>query len=445
MTLSNTWVVVLLVSLIVIFALRYTNDKKYLPGPRGLPILGNVFQLDLDKPWGSYAKWEKIYGDIFQLNMAGQPVLVLNSQKVVEDLFEKRSSKYSSRPQWPVASELTGYMDLPLLQYGELYRRMRRASNIALGIKISSNYYCVQSQQALMLTHGILSQPDRWGFHVQRASISTMLSILYDIPPIQSLSDPRAIFMENLVDRISKALLPGAYLVEILPILSRLPLFLSKWKRDAQRDFRNYSKVFEDMFRSIKEKFVKGEEQPDSFSATLAETQKRHGMSDLECAWLAGMLYSAGQETTSTVLKWFLLCMTIFPHVQEKAHQELDRVVGRGRLPSFSDMKHLHYIRAIVKEVLRWQVPLPLGLPHATTEDDYYEGYFIRKGTVCTVNVMGLHRDQQIYGPDADEFRPDRYLNDEGMIKDENSDGVLILSSQSFPNLTPLQYILAFV
>ncbi|THU89041.1 cytochrome P450 [Dendrothele bispora CBS 962.96] len=229
--------------------------------------------------------------------------------------------------------------------------------------------------------------------------------------------------MENLADRVSKALLPGAYLVEIFPILSSLPLFLSKWKRDAQRDFRSFSKVFEDMFLSIKDKFVKGEEQPDSFCATLAETQKRHRMSDLECAWLAGMLYGAGQETTSTALKWFFLCMTIFPHVQEKAHGELDRVVGRARLPSFSDMKHLHYIRAIVKEVLRWQVPLPLGLPHTTTEDDYYEGHFIRKGTICTVNVMGLHRNQQIYGPDADEFRPDRYLNDEGMIKDENSDG----------------------
>ncbi|THU87354.1 cytochrome P450 [Dendrothele bispora CBS 962.96] len=422
-SLNNNLVVVFLFSLTIIFAIYHTNNKKHPPGPRGLPILGNIFQLDPDRPWISYAKWKRIYGDLFQLNMAGQPILVLNSQKVVKDLLEKRSSIYSDRPKWLVVNELTGCMDLPLMRYGELWRRMRRASEVPLGVKMTSNYHRVQSDQALMLAHGVLNQPENWKFHVQRASISTILSIVYDTPPIQSLSEPLVQFMDHLINRTEAALLPGSNLVEIFPILSYLPLFLSKWKLNAQRDFKMLTRQMEDMFLPIKNRFDKGEEQPPSFCATLAETQTRHRMSDSECAWLAAVLYGAGQETTSTALGWFLLCMILFPRVQGKAQEELDKIVGRARLPSFSDMKHLPYIQAIVKEVLRWQVPLTLGVPHATTEDNYYEGYLIRKGTICIVNVRGLNRDPDIYGPDADDFRPERYLDDEGMIKDETSDG----------------------
>jgi len=50
-------------------------------------------------------------------------------------------------------------------------------------------------------------------------------------------------------------------------------------------------------------------------------------------------------------MMWFIFCMILFPRVQQRAQDELDKVVGQSRLPLFSDLKHLPYIRAIVKEV----------------------------------------------------------------------------------------------
>lgn len=95
--------------------------------------------------------------------------------------------------------------------------------------------------------------------------------------------------------------------------------------------------------------------------------------------------------------------MVTHPDVQEKAQQEIDEVVGRGRLPAFADFKHLHYTQAIVKEVLRWrydtyffllrshlifQSPAaPISVPHALIEDDWYEGYFLPKGSMVIPNV----------------------------------------------------------
>ena len=76
-----------------------------------------------------------------------------------------------------------------------------------------------------------------------------------------------------------------------------------------------------------------------------------------------------------------LLAMTMHPEVQKKAQQELDAVVGPDRLPTHSDRKFLPYLNAVMKEVLRWQNTLPTGVPHYTTEDIEYRGYFIPKGT----------------------------------------------------------------
>lgn len=63
-----------------------------------------------------------------------------------------------------------------------------------------------------------------------------------------------------------------------------------------------------------------------------------------------------------------MLLMNLHPEVQAKAHEEIDRVVGRDRLPNFEDRENLPYINAIVKEVLRWHPVSPLGLPHRLTQ-----------------------------------------------------------------------------
>jgi len=72
--------------------------------------------------------------------------------------------------------------------------------------------------------------------------------------------------------------------------------------------------------------------------------------------------------------------MTISPDVQRRAQEELDRVVGNDRLPDFNDRPHLPYVDAIYHEVLRFAPPANIGVPHALTEDDTYEGYFLPKG-----------------------------------------------------------------
>jgi len=103
--------------------------------------------------------------------------------------------------------------------------------------------------------------------------------------------------------------------------------------------------------------------------------------------------------------------MALHPEVMEKAQEELDRVVGKGRLPDFSDRDSLPYIDALVKELLRWNPPLPIAVPKRVMQDDVYRGYFIPAGATVIQNVWAIFRDPNIY-PDPEAFNPDRFLKD---------------------------------
>lgn len=83
----------------------------------------------------------------------------------------------------------------------------------------------------------------------------------------------------------------------------------------------------------------------------------------------------------------FFLAMLLHPEVQQKAREEIDRVVGEGRLPNVKDRDNLPYIEAVLRESFRFHPIAPMGLPHEVTEDDVYQGYLIPKGAIIMPNI----------------------------------------------------------
>jgi len=115
--------------------------------------------------------------------------------------------------------------------------------------------------------------------------------------------------------------------------------------------------------------------------------------------------------------------MLAYPEVQNRAHAELDEVVGSGRPPTFSDLPSLPYIRAMVKETLRWSLTVPFGIPHASSADDWYEGMFIPKGTICLQNMRLINSEPDVFGSDAMRFDPARYLDRQVKVLDGREEG----------------------
>ncbi|KAI3603513.1 cytochrome p450 [Moniliophthora roreri] len=398
------------------------------PGPKGLPIVGNLFQLS-QEAWHTFTDWKKTYGDIVYINVAGQDIVILNSHKVAADLLDRRAPIYSNRPRWIVASEiLTGGLLVVFTQYNDVWRRMRRAGHEGLNKTVAASFQVPQYREAISLVDGMAKRPDLWNAEIRRATASMVWSVVYDKEPITDVMDPQVAAVNDFITRIVRAAFPGAHYVEYFTWMKHLPSWMAKWKRDAEEWYKKDSEMFESLFYEAKQRVKSGEDRP-SFAANLVRDTERHGLSDRESAWLAATLYAAGAETTAGVLSWFMLAMVLYPEVQQKIHDELDAVVGRDRMPNFADLDRLHYVRATVREALRWH---PVGLPHQSVEDDWYEGHFIPKGTICIPNVWALNRDVEAYGADAADFNPGRFLDKDGKIMpaltDTKEEGTLAFS-----------------
>ncbi|EIW86001.1 cytochrome P450, partial [Coniophora puteana RWD-64-598 SS2] len=108
------------------------------------------------------------------------------------------------------------------------------------------------------------------------------------------------------------------------------------------------------------------------------------------------------------------------PEAQKHAHDQIDDVVGKDRLPMFEDRESLPYIDAILRETMRWMPVLPVNMPHGVTDDDTFEGYFIPKGQLCTITSEELLHDEENY-KDPLVFNPDRFLDAGGKLTNDMS------------------------
>lgn len=122
-------------------------------------------------------------------------------------------------------------------------------------------------------------------------------------------------------------------------------------------------------------------------------------------------MIEAGSESTSATLISCLKYLCANPLVQSCAHEELYRITGNTRSPTFLDKTGCHYIRSCVKEVLRLRPSTNNGSPHYTTSDVIYKDYFIPKGTVVSINQYALYSDPSRYR-DPEVFKPERFLDD---------------------------------
>ncbi|XP_063619467.1 probable cytochrome P450 304a1 [Cydia splendana] len=101
--------------------------------------------------------------------------------------------------------------------------------------------------------------------------------------------------------------------------------------------------------------------------------------------------------------------MFLHPEIQDKIHEEIDRVVGRDRMPNLDDRKNMPYTEACLREMLRFETTVPLAVPHRCVVDTTLDGYHIAENTAVGVNLTSLHIDKDLWG-DPEVFRPERFI-----------------------------------
>lgn len=249
--------------------------------------------------------------------------------------------------------------------------------------------------------------------HMERTTASIIYSLLYG-HRVWSAQDPILVNCHEVNHEFDQLAQVGKYLVDSFPVLNGIPLprFLTPWKTEAAKHWQRQRSLHMGSLNRA----VQGNAWNFSKEMQQVLTSQTIEMSPEELALNIGIMADAALDASTETMMWFVMaCITS----QEptgwvaKAQALLDAAVGRERLPTFEDRPKLPYIDAIIEELLRWRPAGAAGVPHFSRVESLYNGYRIPANSVVIPNHWAMTRDQDVYGPDVETFRPERFLGSE--------------------------------
>ncbi|PYH69405.1 cytochrome P450 [Aspergillus vadensis CBS 113365] len=394
----------LVLCILIGYKLFIKRDDARLPtGPRPLPIVGNIHQMLTQRPIEVVHKWHQNYGTMVAFRYGQQLAISIGSFDIAQELLAKRGAIYSSRPQFAIAARMTRGVNSAIMPYGKEWQNQHRIMSSLLD-STTVNRYCLlenmESKQAL----SELLDSHEFEAIIRRYAGSIVMTLGYGIR-LETTDNDIPVQLLALKNHPFDAIGNSYYrVVELFPVLDKLPECLAPWKRFSDNVEQETTKFHMKHFEIGKSASTW------NWVQNALKTKAGSQIASTELAYVIGTLQQAGFEAILTVLRLIIKAIVLHPQCLKEAQRELDRVVGPDRLPSSEDIPQLRYINAILNEAMRWQPPTPFAIPHATTQDDEYMGYQIPSGTVIIPNIWVMSFDPKVF-PDPHNFKPERWID----------------------------------
>ncbi|KAI0299715.1 cytochrome P450 [Multifurca ochricompacta] len=408
------------VLILVLVTLHWASKRKTRlplpPGPKGWPLIGNLLDIPKANFGKVYTEWAMKYGKIVYADAAGQPMIIINDVDIANEILDKNGAISSDRPVMEMAGKLAGFGEwTSFLMYNTQMKESRKYMHRAIGTRGSLKRFdgLFESENRKFLK-ATLREPDNVQEHIRHYTGAVIARITYGYEA-QDEGDPIIALAESILRSFSQFSEPGAYLVDFIPALKYIPAWFpgAGFKKEASAAKTILQELVDIPFQFSMNEMAEGTAPPsfvtDNMQTVTTDLAKR----DLK--WSASSLFTG----TVSVQYTFFLAMTLFPEIQRKAHNEIDRVIGNDRLPCLADRDNLPYVCAIQDEIYRWRPVGSVGVPHKTTAADTYGGYHIPKGSIILPNIWHMLHDPAVYS-NPDSFSPERFLATDGKHPEPN-------------------------
>lgn len=345
---------------------RVPNGLKALPGPRGYPVIGNLLDMTKEKPHHVFKELADKYGPLFQVNILGTRYVVISDEHIATELLGARGAYYSDRPPLVFLHELVyrraNIGSSPNATYWKTLRKM--GATVLSNNALLDEYNPLGIEQAARLVCDLAADPDKYEYLFERFSCVVTLRELFGKEVYGQDEVDAVTNMMGIVREIERALVPGTWLVDLIPCLKYLPPFLAPFKHDAEVMHNWVFSYFGGLLSDIRKSFESSDAKKPklrSVAQNFYENRDYYKLSDFEFTGGLGTMYEAAAITTSSSMQAFCLGMMYHPEWQAKVQKEIDTVVGPDRVPNFEDWPNLPCVRATMKEALRWIPPAPGG------------------------------------------------------------------------------------
>ncbi|KAJ5390698.1 cytochrome P450 [Penicillium cataractarum] len=399
-----------LAGLLYIVLVTGRRAKNLPPGPPTLPVLGNLHQIPRKGSYLKFTEWAKQYGGLYSLKLGTGTAVVITDGRIIKELVDKKSAKYSNRPVSYVSHDLMTSGDhLLVMQYGQQWRTFRKLIHQYFReAMVEKEHVEVQNAEAVQMLRDMCVRPDQHMRHPKRYSNSIIMSLVFGFRT-PSVETPHMTRLYDMMENWSQLMEPGATPpVDIYPFLHYVPQKLfGNWVSRSKNVGDEMNELYAGVLDRVRER-RRSNKKRDCLMDSLLDEEDKLNLTRHQLYFLGGVLMEGGSDTSSSIIVAFIHAMTKWGHVLRKAQEEIDTVVGEDRTPVWSDYAQLPYVATIVKEAQRWRPVVPLAFPHAAAEDDWIDGYLIPKDTVVIINGWGMHHDEKRF-PNPEIFDPDHY------------------------------------
>ncbi|KAJ4351218.1 uncharacterized protein N0V89_006557 [Didymosphaeria variabile] len=416
---------ILLVTNAVVYLVATLRPKAFPPGPRGLPGFGNLLQLNRAFPYLTLSEWAKYYGKDTPIGVkkGASNVVVLNSGRLVRELFDQRGAVYSDRP-WQYMNNTWVFKDdirAAIQQNNSAWLTLwRKEFTSNFGQAAVTRHRPIYDAETARLLVKLLESPN-----ARKKDLETILVCWMMSAPTLGVCGRRPDGMEDLgffvedfihcSDEYSALTAPHPR--DVFPLLQYLPEFfgMAEWKIRAR--------ALRETVIGMGTKFVNAAEQqrealdagkPIGWESVLARMlkqrreKKEYMFTTKDIGNTAFHTMATGWATSLATLTTILMLLAKDPELQQKMRNEVLEVTG-GATPKPADVPKLKYMEAFWYEAHRWRPVAPQAFPHATSQDDIYNGFRIPRGTAVIANVWNIHHSEEDY-EEPEKFIPERFL-----------------------------------
>ncbi|XP_062409317.1 cytochrome P450 2F3-like [Sardina pilchardus] len=409
-----------LLLLLLFWRRRGTQGRALPPGPTGLPLLGNLTQVDRRAPYRTFMKWSKQYGPVISVHFGPQHLVILSGYQTVKEALVDQADDFAGRAQIPLAMKLLKGYGL-IFSNGERWLQLRRFTlstlkDFGMGRKKMEQWIQEESTHLLESLRQTKMAPFDPMFVLSRAVSNVICALVFG--QRFSYDDVNFLRLLQIISSVARfGSSPWGPLYNIFPTLMDL----------LPGPHQTVFKLMDELKAFIKDKIQQHKEtlDPDNprdfIDCFLIRLEQEKDIPTTEFHYdnLAATvlnLFLAGTETTSTTIRFALMILIKQPDIQERVHKEIDSVLGQYGVPRMEDRKSLAFTDAVIHEVQRYMDLVPLNIPHMATKDISFKGYTIPKGTTILPMLHSALRDEDQWEKPW-TFNPDHFLENDGSFK----------------------------
>ncbi|XP_038582468.1 cytochrome P450 2K1-like isoform X1 [Micropterus salmoides] len=393
------------------------EEGKEPPGPKPLPMIGNLLQLDLKRPYNTLLELSKKYGSVFTVYLGPKKVVVLAGYKTVKEALVNHAEEFGDRDPMQVMHD-TSKGNGVLWSNGDSWKEMRRFAltnlrDFGMGKKACEDKIIEECDYLLEVFKKFKGEAFDTTQPMNYAVSNIICSIVYGSR--FEYDDPE---FTSLVDRTNRNIqLAGSPSIQVYNMFPWIFNWVSNRKEvhklavaNIKQNLLLFSRLKEtlnpQMCRGFVDAFLVRKQNLEESGITNSHFHDNNLMITVL------NLFAAGTDTTATTLRWGLLLMAKYPKIQDQVQEELNRVIG-SRQVQVKDRKNLPFTDAVIHETQRLANIAPMALPHKTSQDITFQGHFIKKGTtVYPLLTSVLYDESEWESPHT--FYPAHFLDKDG-------------------------------